>query len=107
MASQRWLNEGGIFYPIVGEIVLHDTPGPGVWQIYQSPNLNDRRLGLVKIDDKFKFDYKIYNFGGQDMFEKIKKIWNSDLYVDNNKNLGIIYNGTKGTGNNFAVLLRN
>ena len=41
MASQRWLNEGGIFYPIVGEIVLHDTPGPGVWQVYQSPNIND------------------------------------------------------------------
>lgn len=105
MASQRWLNEGGIFYPIVGEIVLHDTPGPGVWQVYQSPNINDRRLGLVKIDDKFTFDYKIYNFGGQDMFEKIEAIWNSDLYVDNNKNLGIIYNGTKGTGKTVSAKL--
>ena len=105
MASQRWLNEGGIFYPIVGEIVLHDTPGPGVWQVYQSPNINDRRLGLVKIDDSFKFDYKIYNFGGQDMFEKIEAIWNSDLYTENNKNLGIIYNGTKGTGKTVSAKL--
>ena len=105
MANQRWLNEGGIFYPIVGEIVLHDTPGPGVWQVYQSPNLQDRRLGLVKIDDSFKFDYKIYNFGGQDMFEKIEAIWNSDLYTENNKNLGIIYNGTKGTGKTVSAKL--
>ena len=105
MASQRWLNEGGIFYPIVGEIVLHDTPGPGIWQVYQSPNLQDRRLGLVKIDDSFKFDYKIYNFGGQNMFKKIEAIWNSDLYADNNKNLGIIYNGTKGTGKTVSAKL--
>lgn len=105
MSSQRWLNEGGIFYPIVGEIVLHDTPGPGVWQVYQSPNMNDRRLGLVKVSDKFTFDYKIYNFGGQDMFGKIKTIWDSDLYIDNNKNLGIIYNGTKGTGKTVSAKL--
>ena len=105
MSNQRWLNEGGIFYPIIGEIVLHDTPGPGVWQVYQSPNMNDRRIGLVKISDKFTFDYKIYNFGGQDMFEKIKAIWDSDLYTENNKNLGIIYNGTKGTGKTVSAKL--
>lgn len=105
MAKQKWLDEGGIFYPIVGEIVLHDTPGPGIWQVYQSPNIQDRRLGLVKIDDAFTFNYKIYNFGGQSMFEKIKKIWESDLYVDNNKNLGLIYNGTKGTGKTVSAKL--
>ena len=105
MAKQKWLDEGGIFYPIVGEIVLHDTPGPGIWQVYQSPNINDRRLGLIKVDDSFKFDYKIYNFGGQNMFDKIRKIWESDLYVENNKNLGLIYNGTKGTGKTVSAKL--
>ena len=105
MAKQRWLNEGGIFYPIVGDVVIHDTPGPGIWQTYQSAGMNDRRIGLVKIDDSFKFDYKIYNLGGQSMFEKIKTVWESDLYVDNNKNLGIIYNGTKGTGKTVSAKL--
>ena len=105
MSRQRWLNEGGIFYPIVGEVVIHDTPGPGVWQTYQSAGMNDRRIGLVKVDDSFKFDYKVYNFGGQDMFDKIKTVWESDFYVDNNKNLGIIYNGTKGTGKTVSAKL--
>ena len=105
MSRQRWLNEGGIFYPIVGEVVIHDTPGPGIWQTYQSTGMNDRRIGLVKVDDSFKFDYKVYNFGGQDMFEKIKTVWESDFYVENKKNLGIIYNGTKGTGKTVSAKL--
>ena len=99
MGKQRWVNESGIYYPIHGEIILKDSPGPGVWQTYQSPSPHDMRIGLSKVADKFEFDYKIYNFGGQDMFQKIKKVWNSDLFVNNSRNLGVIYNGTKGTGN--------
>lgn len=105
MGKQRWVNESGIYYPIHGEIILKDSPGPGVWQTYQSPSPHDMRIGLSKVADKFEFDYKIYNFGGQDMFQKIKKVWNSDLFVNNSRNLGIIYNGTKGTGKTVSAKL--
>ena len=105
MGSQKWINEGGIFYPIIGEIVLHTTPGPGIWQVYQNQAMNDKRLGLIRIDDKFTFDYKIYNFGGQDMFEKIEKVWNSETFLEGNRNLGVIYNGTKGTGKTVSAKL--
>jgi len=45
----KWIDESGIFYPINGEIVLHSTPGEGIWQVYKSPNPQDGRIGLKKI----------------------------------------------------------
>ena len=106
MEKQRWIIEkGNILYPIHGEIQIRELPGGGVWQTYQSPNPMDKRIGLQKVADKFEFDYKIYNFGGMDMFPKIKKVWNSEQFVSKNRNLGIIYNGTKGTGKTVAAKL--
>lgn len=103
--SSKWIEEGGVFYPINGNIVLHSTPGPGVWQIYQSPSSADKRLGLSFVSSKFEFDYKIYETGGSAIIEKAKKCWESDLFVQSGKNLGIILNGTKGTGKTVASKL--
>jgi hypothetical protein len=31
--QQKWIDEGGIYFPIDGEFVIHATPGPGIWRI--------------------------------------------------------------------------
>ena len=96
--KQKWINDGGIFYPISGDTVIHETPGPGIFRVVKSPNPMDNRLGLIRIGDKFEFNFKLYKLGAEKISELIKKVWNSDLYVDNNKSLGVIFNGLKGTG---------
>ena len=94
----KWINEGGIFFPTLGEVKFLDNPGNGVFQIATPPNPMDKRLGLRKVSDKFEFDFKIYDVGYEEIGEKIKDVWNSKQYKEQNKNLGVIFNGTKGTG---------
>lgn len=101
--TQKWINEDGIFFPIPGNTVLHQTPGKGIFQLYQSKNPSDKRLGLVKISDKFEFDFKVYELGYKDTIDQICMVWNSDLYVDSNKNLGVIFNGLKGTSKTISA----
>ena len=93
----KWINDGGIYFPTTGEITFLDTPGKGVFQVSPSPNPMDKRLGLRKVSDKFEFDFKIYDVGCEEVGERIKRVWNSQEY---NKNLGVIFTGTKGTGYN-------
>lgn len=94
----KWINESGIYFPTQGEITFLDTPGNGIFQISPSPNPLDKRLGLRKVSDKFIFDFKIYDVGCEGIGEKVKTVWNSKQYKEQNKNLGVIFNGTKGTG---------
>ena len=103
--GQKWINEGGIFYPVNAGVVITEKPGPGIWQVYQSPNPMDKRLGLTRVGDKFTFDYKIYDLGGSEMFDKVKAVWESECFAKNNRNLGIIYNGIKGTGKTVSAKL--
>ena len=94
----KWINESGIYFPTQGEITFLDTPGNGIFQISPSPNPLDKRLGLRKVSDKFIFNFKIYDVGCEEIGEKVKTVWNSPKYVEKNKNLGVIFNGIKGTG---------
>ena len=103
--KQKWINEGGIFFPISGDTVIHETPGPGIFKVTQSPNPMDARLGLVKVCNKFEFNFKIYKLGAESISEKIKTVWNSDLFVNSNRSLGVIFNGLKGTGKTISAKL--
>ena len=94
----KWINEMGIYFPTEGNVTFLDNPGLGVFQIATSPNPMDKRLGLRKVSDKFEFDFKIYDVGCEEIGERIKTVWNSDCYKKTNKNLGVIFNGIKGTG---------
>lgn len=106
--KQKWVDEGNIFFPIPGNTVLHEIPGQGVWQVVLSPHIHDNRLGLVKISDKFEFSSKVYDLGLSEFENRIKTVWNSDLFVKDSKNLGIILNGIKGAGKSwFAKTLCN
>lgn len=100
--NQKWVKENGVFYPIPGDTTLHQTPGTGVFQIYEEKSMGGSRLGLRKMADEFTFGFKIYDLGAEDIMRKIDITWNSDVFVDGKKNLGVIFNGLKGTGKTIA-----
>ena len=105
LARQKWVNEGGIYYPISGDTVLLKTPGKGVFNVVQSSNPMDARIGLQRIGDAFEFNFKIYELGCEEMLQTIRKTWESDVFVKGEKNLGVIFNGLKGTGKTLSAKL--
>ena len=102
-ARQKWINDGGILYPIPGYASLLSSPGNGIFRIHE--HQQTKRLGLEKIDDTFRFNFKVYDLGCEDIVSKIIKTWTSDLFKESNKNLGVIFNGLKGTGKTIAAKL--
>ena len=103
-SRQKWIIDGGTFYPVPGNTRIWDTPGEGVFEVCAHP-INKGQLGLRNIGDKFEFDFRIYDLGCQALFEKIEKTWTSDLFVNGKKNMGVIFNGLKGTGKTIAAKL--
>ena len=103
LCRQKWVNEGGIYFPISGDTVLLRTPGEGVFNVVKSSNPMDARIGLQKIGDTFEFNFKIYELGCEEMLRTIKKTWESDVFVKDEKNLGVIFNGLKGTGKTLSA----
>ena len=100
---QKWINEGGILYPIPGYATLLPCPGRGVFRIYEDMRL--KRLGLEKIDEAFTFNFKIYDLDCEDIIARVIRTWTSELYTRSGKNLGVIFNGLKGTGKTIAAKL--
>ena len=100
-SKQKWINDGGILYPIPGYASLLTSPGNGIFRIYENPQT--KRLGLEKIDDTFRFDFKIYDLECEGIISKVIKTWTSDQFRESNKNLGVIFNGIKGTGKTIAA----
>ena len=105
ITRQKWVNENGIYFPISGDTKLLRTPGKGVFNVVQSPNPMDARIGLQRIGDVFEFNFKIYELGCEEMLQIIKKTWESDVFVEGEKNLGVIFNGIKGTGKTLSAKL--
>lgn len=64
-----------------------------------------KRIGLEKIDNAFTFNFKIYDLDCEDIITKVIKTWTSEVFAESNKNLGIIFNGLKGTGKTIAAKL--
>ena len=62
-----------------------------------------QRLGLQKVAEKFEFPFKVYDLGIDKFIEKVKKTWNSEYVISRNQNLGIIFNGIKGTGKTISA----
>lgn len=101
--KQKWVYENGVYYPIPGDTTLHSSPGNGVFQIYEQRSINNVRLGIRKIAEKFEFGHKIYDLGAEDIMTRIESTWNSPIYKGSNHNLGVIFNGLKGTGKTIAA----
>ncbi len=101
--KQKWINQGGVLFPIPGYASLLTTPGNGVFRIHvENPT---GRLGLEKMDDVFSFNFKVYDLGCEDIMNRIIKTWSSPVFTESNKNLGVIFNGLKGTGKTIAAKL--
>lgn len=99
MAKIKWINEGGVFYPVSGDVVLHSTPGPGIFTIVMKNTPGSKELGLRLLSDKFTFpEGKLYDLGSQKLREKIKKYWWSEQSITERRSLGVIFNGIKGSG---------
>ena len=99
MAKVKWINESGVFYPVNGDVVLHSTPGPGVFTIVMRNTPGSKELGLKLLSDKFTFpDGKLYDLGSQKLRDKIKKYWWSEQSIAEKRSLGVIFNGIKGSG---------
>ena len=105
LTRQKWVNDGGIYFPISGDTVLLRTPGKGVFNVVKSQNPMDARLGLQRIGDSFEFNFKIYELGCEEMLQTIRKTWESEVFVRDEKNLGVIFNGLKGTGKTLSAKL--
>ena len=105
LTRQKWVNEGGVYFPISGDTVLLKTPGKGVFNVVKSQNPMDARLGLQRIGDSFEFNFKIYELGCEEMLQTIRKTWESEVFVRGEKNLGVIFNGLKGTGKTLSAKL--
>lgn len=103
MEKQKWINSNGILYPIPGHATLLPAPGNGVFRIHE--DFQTKRLGLEKIDETFTFNFKIYDLECEQIMQRIIKTWSSELFINNNKNLGVIFNGLKGTGKTIAAKL--
>ena len=103
--GQKWINEDGTFYPVSGDTCLLPSPGNGVFVVKESSSPMMTRIGLQKIADKFEFDFKIYELGTEPMIRLIKQTWESDVFSVGGKNLGVIFNGIKGTGKTLSAKL--
>lgn len=103
--GQQWINEDGTFFPVSGDTRLLPCPGDGVFVVSESSNPMMTRIGLRRIADRFEFDFKIYELGTEPMIRLIKKTWESAPFIEGGKNLGIIFNGIKGTGKTLSAKL--
>ena len=103
--SQQWINESGTFFPVSGDTRLLESPGSGVFVVVQISTAMMKRIGLKKIGEKFDFDFKLYELGSEPIIRLVKKTWNSETFIEGNKNLGVIFNGIKGTGKTISAKL--
>ena len=103
--NQQWINESGTFFPVSGDTRLLESPGDGVFVVVQISTPMMKRIGLKRIGDKFDFDFKLYELGSEPIIGLVKKTWQSDTFIEGNKNLGVIFNGIKGTGKTISAKL--
>ena len=103
--NQQWINESGTFFPVSGDTRLLESPGDGAFVVVQISTPMMKRIGLKRIGDKFDFDFKLYELGSEPIIGLVKKTWQSDTFIEGNKNLGVIFNGIKGTGKTISAKL--
>ena len=85
-----WLREGRVFKQIDSNIQVLKTLDRRVYTMNYDPNRNE--IFLEDFDDMFHFDFKIYGMESN----LIKHIMRT--FENTSNNLGILFNGIKGTG---------
>mgnify|MGYP000853578355 CR=1 FL=1 len=92
--KQIWVQTGINFNRMQGPIISYDKIPVGVYKI----SIGKQEFYLEYVMDKFVFDYKIYGLQ-EDFINHIIKTYNESK----TGNLGILLNGTKGTGKTVAA----
>ena len=103
--DDKWILDNGIYFPISGDSVIHTSPGSGIFELVKDSDPRSGRLGLHKLSDSFDFEFKIYETGGSESINRVYTLWNNEEFQKTKKNLGIIFNGTKGTGKTICAKL--
>lgn len=85
---EKWIDNDGIFKCIDLKKEQYDKLPIGIYDI----GLNMSGWYLERLYDKFEFNYKIYNFH-QNYLDCIINYYNST-----DGNLGVLFNGLKGSG---------
>lgn len=93
MPRISWINTGSSYRRMEGDIVNINTIPPGIYEV----RLDLSGWWLEKTGDSFVFPYKIYSLE-RDFLDHVKKTYNST-----NGNLGILFNGTRGTGKSVSA----
>lgn len=93
MPRISWINTGSEYRRMEGDIVNIPAIPPGIYEV----QLDLSGWSLIKTADSFVFPYKVYNLEGE-FLEHVKKTYNSL-----NGNIGILFNGTKGTGKSVSA----
>lgn len=84
-----WIKNGNTFSQVENNLEILDSQLPrGVYK----PIATLAGWKLQCIDDQFKFSFKVYDLEGK-FIQHVMKTWNAT-----DKNLGVLLNGTKGSG---------
>ena len=88
MPRISWVQSGSIYHRMEGEIRNVEKLTDGIYEV----GLDLSGWHLIKTGDKFTFDYKVYHLQ-RSFIDHIKK-----TYKSTRGNLGVLFNGTRGTG---------
>lgn len=90
MSRISWIVNGSTYSRIEGEVSNVETVPVGIYEINFSPLSG---WSLIRTADNFVFTYKLYNLQ-RGFIDHVKR-----TYANTKGNLGILFNGTRGTGN--------
>lgn len=98
MAKTVWVKVGKHLHQTTeGAQVVLEHPENKIYNLYCNSQTGE--LYLEEIADRFEFNFKVYDME-EEFIEHVLT-----TYSNTNSNLGILLNGTKGTGNFMYFIL--
>lgn len=97
MAQQNWISSGDNYSVISSTAKIHKVLPKKVYNLQQNEMTNE--FYLVEMYDKFEFDFKLYEVESKFISHVLT------TYANTTSNLGVLLNGTKGTGKTVCAKL--
>lgn len=88
MPRVSWIQSGSVYHRVEGDVKNPEILTDGIYEV----GLDLSGWHLIRTGDKFVFDYKVYHLQ-RGFIDHIKT-----TYGNTKGNLGILFNGTRGTG---------
>ena len=95
MERISWIQSGSIYHRMEGEIRNFEKLTEGIYEV----GLDLSGWHLIRTGDKFIFPYKVYHLQ-RGFIDHIKR-----TYASTKNNLGVLFNGTRGTGKSVTAKL--